>query len=144
MVNKIRTGQPGVVERMAPRSSQDGCVLCRAMALEVVNGVLPSRSPTEASCWRIPRFSGLQSQGGSDLNTQSCVSRHVASKFCNIWLQPSFSLDHDSLDSKASIPGGDAGIVWSDHCYWILCSLYPFCPQRPNSNRRSKTGLLWE
>lgn len=111
---------------MDHRSHEEGCMPCRTMCLEVADGMLspdPGQSHPAGGC---PDSKGFKVSGVLTWNTWSCVSRQEGSEFYDIWLQRSFSLDPGSHDSLAGITGGDAGIVWSDECYWILCVCYIF------------------
>lgn len=93
-------------------------------ALEVADGMLspdPGQNHPAGGC---PDSKGFKVNGVLTWNTWSRESRQEGLEFYEVWLQHSFSLDPGSPVSLAGLPGGGAGIVWSDACYWILCVCY--------------------
>lgn len=135
--------QPGAVESDGSQESWEGCMPCRTMALEGADGLLSPDPGQNHPAGGSTDSKGFTDSGVLNWTTRSCVSRQGGSESYNIRLQCSFSLVPGSHNFLAGIAGGDAGIVWSDDCYWILCVCYtPLAPRDLTPKREARVACL--
>lgn len=128
---------------MDHRSHEEGCMPWRTMALEGADGLLSPDPGQNHPAGGSPDSKGFTASGVLTWTTRSCVSRQGGSESYNIGLQRSFSLVPVSHDFLAGIAGGDAGIVRSDDCYWILCVCYtPLAPRDLTPKGEARVACL--